>query len=107
MPREIFIVARDRPDLYRYLSQTFSDAENVQVIWDRRGADRRATSNPHIVAGRPLQRRPPARRRRPGVEHALRSLRHAVLSITGPPGGTGGLRPAPPGARRGHEGPGP
>ena len=32
MPRELFIVARDRADLYRYLSQTFADAENVDVI---------------------------------------------------------------------------
>ena len=92
MPREIFIVARDRSDLYRYLSQTFSDAENVQVIWDRRGADRRATSNPHIVAGRPLERRHAERRRRPSVEHELRSVGYAFISITEPRGGTAGLR---------------
>src|SRR2546427_12911668 len=100
MPREIFIVARDRPDLYRYLSQTFSDAENVQVIWDRRGADRRATSNPHIVAGRPLERRPAERRPRPSVEHELRSVGYAFLSITQPPAGTRGLRQAAPRAWR-------
>jgi len=29
MPRELFIVARDRADLYRYLSQTFADAETM------------------------------------------------------------------------------
>src|SRR2546425_3368254 len=100
MPREIFIVARDRSDLYRYLSQTFSDAENVQVIWDRRGADRRATSNPHIVAGRPLERPPTQRRRRPSGGHQLRSLGYAVLSLTQPRGGTGGLRYGPPRACR-------
>ena len=41
MRRELFIVARDRSDLYRYLSQTFADAENVEVIWDRRTTERR------------------------------------------------------------------
>ena len=41
MRRELFIVARDRSDLYRYLSQTFADAENVEVIWDRRAGERR------------------------------------------------------------------
>jgi len=81
MPREIFIVARDRPDLYRYLSQTFADAENVQVIWDRRSGERRATSNPHIVAGRPFERRQGDRRRRVSVDHELRTVGYAFISI--------------------------
>ena len=76
MPREIFIVARDRPDLYRYHSQTFSDAENVQVIWDRRDGDRR-----DIAAGRPLERRHSERRRRASVEHELRTVGYAFISI--------------------------
>src|SRR3989442_3162499 len=100
MPPEIFIVARDRSDLYRYLSQTFSDAENVQVIWDRRGADRRATSNPHIVAGRPLQRPHAEGRRRPSGEDPPRSRGHPVITITQPRPGTAGVRPAPPRALR-------
>ena len=87
MPREIFIVARDRPDLYRYLSQTFSDAENVQVIWDRRDGDRR-----DIAAGRLLERRHSERRRRASVEHELRTVGYAFISITEPRDGTGGLR---------------
>jgi len=81
MPREIFIVARDRPDLYRYLSQTFADAENVQVIWDRRSGERRATSNPHIGAGRPFERRQGDRRRRASVDHELRTVGYAFISI--------------------------
>ena len=44
MRRELFIVARDRSDLYRYLSQTFADAENVEVIFDRRSTERREHS---------------------------------------------------------------
>ena len=47
MRREVFVVARDRPDLYRYLSQTFADAKNVEVIWDRRTEERPSNrSNP-------------------------------------------------------------
>ena len=77
MPREIFIVARDRPDLYRYLSQTFADAENVQVIWDRRAGERRVAS---IEARRPERRRSD-RRRRATVEQELRTVGYAFISI--------------------------
>jgi len=77
MPREIFIVARDRPDLYRYLSQTFADAENVQVIWDRRAGERRVAS---IAARRPERRRSD-RRRRASVEQELRTVGYAFISI--------------------------
>ena len=77
MPREIFIVARDRPDLYRYLSQTFADAENVQVIWDRRAGERRAAS---IEARRPERRRSD-RRHRASVEQELRTVGYAFISI--------------------------
>jgi hypothetical protein len=77
MSREIFIVARDRPDLYRYLSQTFSDAENVQVIWDRRAGERRAAP----VNAHDPERRRGERRRRPAVEHELRNVGYAFLTI--------------------------
>src|SRR5256886_5730958 len=105
MPREIFIVARDRPDLYRYLSQTFSDAENVQVIWDRRGADRRATSNPHIVAGRALERPPADRRRRPRGGDEPPPPGDALINITQPRAGPRGLRHARRRARGSMRGP--
>jgi hypothetical protein len=78
MPREIFIVARDRPDLYRYLSQTFADAENVQVIWDRRAGERRAAAAPAI---RLPDRRQGERRRRASVEHDLRTAGYAFITI--------------------------
>ncbi len=77
MPREIFIVARDRPDLYRYLSQTFSDAENVQVIWDRRAGERRAAA---VVSHEPERRRAD-RRRRPTVDQELRNVGYAFITI--------------------------
>jgi hypothetical protein len=75
MSREIFVVARDRPDLYRYLSQTFADADNVQVILDRRNGDRRDAGNRDAT--------PPAddRRGRPNVEQDLRSVGYAFITI--------------------------
>jgi len=77
MSREIFIVARDRPDLYRYLSQTFSDAENVQVIWDRRAGERRTAGvTPHDP-----ERRRGERRRRPAVDQELRNVGYAFITI--------------------------
>jgi hypothetical protein len=77
MPREIFIVARDRPDLYRYLSQTFADAENVVVIWDRRAGERRANTN----SGHVPERRHAERRRRAAVDEELRAVGYAFLTI--------------------------
>jgi hypothetical protein len=68
MSREIFVVARDRPDLFRYLSETFADADNVDVILDRRthedGADRVNE-----------------RRARPKVEEDLRSIGYAFITL--------------------------
>jgi hypothetical protein len=97
MPREIFIVARDRPDLYRYLGQTFADAENVQVIWDRRDGDRRVPMNRRqggegreseatgerrrLAAGRSVDRRRAERRARATVEQELRSVGYAFITI--------------------------
>ena len=68
MSREIFVVARDRPDLFRYLSETFAEADNVDVILDRRtGED---------GAGREDDRRA-----RPKVEEDLRSVGYAFITL--------------------------
>ena len=68
MSREIFVVARDRPDLFRYLSETFAEADNVDVILDRR------TSGD--AAGREGERRA-----RPKVEEDLRSVGYAFITL--------------------------
>ena len=76
MRRELFIVARDRSDLYRYLSQTFADAENVEVIFDRRSTERRdlpTSANP--------DRRRRERRNRPAVDEELRTVGYAFLVL--------------------------
>jgi hypothetical protein len=74
--RELFIVARDRADLYRYLSQTFADAENVEVIWDRRGGERRRSAD----AAR-HERRRRERRMRLAVEDDLRPVGYSFLAV--------------------------
>jgi hypothetical protein len=76
MRRELFIVARDRSDLYRYLSQTFADAANVEVIWDRRADERRGLS-----AGAGPERRRGERRLRGNVEDELRNIGYSFLAL--------------------------
>jgi hypothetical protein len=76
MLRELFIVARDRADLYRYLSQTFADAENVEVIWDRRQGERRRTAD-----GVTLERRRGERRTRFSAEQDLRTVGYVFLAL--------------------------
>jgi hypothetical protein len=76
MRRELFIVARDRSDLYRYLSQTFADADNVEVIFDRRSAERRELPTPTTP-----DRRRRERRSRPQVEEELRTVGYSFLVL--------------------------
>jgi hypothetical protein len=76
MRRELFIVARDRADLYRYLSQTFADAENVEVIFDRRSAERRDVPAPTTP-----DRRRRERRTRTTVDEELRTVGYAFLVL--------------------------
>jgi hypothetical protein len=68
MSREIFVVARDRPDLFRYLSETFAEADNVDVILDRR-------------TGEEGSGREDDRRARPRVEEELRSVGYAFITL--------------------------
>jgi hypothetical protein len=76
MRREVFVVARDRPDLYRYLSQTFADAKNVEVIWDRRTEERqRAEDSPA------RDRRQRDRRTRHTADDEIRRVGYVFLTL--------------------------
>jgi len=76
MRREVFVVARDRPDLYRYLSQTFADANNVEVIWDRRTEERRRTED-----ASPRDRRQRDRRTRRAADDEIRRVGYVFLTV--------------------------
>ena len=76
MGRELFIVSRDRADLYRYLTQTFGDAENVEVIWDRRTGERRSRPS-----GATPERRQRERRVNVGVEEELKTVGYSFLAL--------------------------
>jgi hypothetical protein len=76
MRRELFIVARERADLYRYLSQTFADAQIVEVIWDRRAEERRRMSGGVVP-----ERRRHERRIRGQVDEDLRTVGYTFLAM--------------------------
>ena len=75
MARELFIVSRDRPDLYRYLTQTFAEAANVEVLWDRRTQERRQTAD-----GARTERRRVERRSRQDLDAQLKSAGYIFLT---------------------------
>jgi len=76
MRREVFVVARDRPDLYRYLSQTFADAKNVEVVWDRRTEERRRAAD-----APPRNRRQTDRRTRRAADDEIRRVGYVFLTV--------------------------
>ena len=66
MVRYLLIVTRNQPDLWRYLKDNFAGDAKVEVILDRRLAERRQRVQPHD----PERRQ--ADRRRPGLDNDLR-----------------------------------
>jgi hypothetical protein len=82
----LFIVARQEPELYKYLSTEFSSEDDVRVIVDRRVADRRRGGDgdaPHSV-----ERRRGDRRAQAHVAQQLSSLGYAFVRVeTHQPGG--------------------
>ena len=84
MVRYLLIVARNQPDLWRYLKDNFAGDDKVEVILDRRREERRQRIQPHES-----ERRQAERRRQPSLDKDLtyRSLvivrqRHGVLKET-------------------------
>ena len=78
LSRYIFIVSLRHPALYDHLMQRFSADPNVQVILDRRRAERRQAEGSVMPE---LERRQADRRQRPGVSEELRRLFVAVVTI--------------------------
>ncbi len=72
--RQLFIVARQRLNLYRYVKRALQDNPSVEVIIDRRTGQRRETSQPVVP-----DRRRGDRRLRPEVDDMLRLLGWAIV----------------------------
>ena len=75
MPRHLFIVARDQPDLWAHLAGEFSAEPSVQVLLDRRRTDRRRAARPSAE-----ERRRRDRRARPPVDEELAAMNFALVA---------------------------
>lgn len=73
MDRLLFIVAQDRPDLYKYLTWHFSSEKDVQVILNQRRNERRQR-----VEGQHPEQRRADRRRQAAVNSDPFSLNHVI-----------------------------
>ena len=70
----LLIVARDRPELYHALQQTFRESQEVAVILDRRSETRRRRG-----LAVPGDRRRKERRSLPHIEDDLRLREYALV----------------------------
>ncbi|HEU4366674.1 MAG TPA: hypothetical protein VFV05_00425 [Methylomirabilota bacterium] len=77
MGRHLFIVSRQSPDLYAYLSREFSSEPDVVVILDRREHDRWAGESEAGTA----ERRQGDRRVKTEVRTQLSTLGYAFVRI--------------------------
>jgi hypothetical protein len=78
MGRTVYVVARDHPELYAYLRDRFG--AEVEVILDRRVAQRRQVEMPHAP-----ERRRGDRRTRLEVDVELQTRSHAIITVPDPP----------------------
>jgi hypothetical protein len=77
MDRHIFIVSRAHRELFEYLALRFSGEKNVEVVLDRRTAERRGRPTVH-----PNERRRRDRRHRPAIDEELLSRSHSIVTIS-------------------------
>ena len=75
MPRYLFIVARDHPELCAHLEREFVTEEGVEVLLDRRRAERRRVS----ATAPNGDRRRKDRRAHPPIQHELNTLNFALV----------------------------
>ncbi len=76
--RLLFIVARDRRDFYDSLRRTFAGDDTVQVMLERRVADRRGARARSAGGG---ERRSQERRARREVERQIAARGYAVVGV--------------------------
>jgi hypothetical protein len=76
MPRYLFIVAKEEPELCAHLRREFVSEEGVEVLLDRRQANRRRAGAPWRGEDR---RRRLDRRLHPPIHHELSTLNFALV----------------------------
>jgi hypothetical protein len=72
--RYLVIAAPDRHELYEYFKRKFGRAAGIEVVRERRAADRRTPA-----PAPPLDRRRRSRRARPGLDADLRAFGFAIV----------------------------
>jgi hypothetical protein len=77
----LFIVSRQAPDLYSYLSKEFSSEPDVTVILDRRQGERRRKGEGRTAA-RPADRRLNDRRLKAEIASQLSTLGYAFVRLS-------------------------
>lgn len=80
MAELLFVVARERSDLYEHLRRAFADTPAVEIILDRRRGERRQLQTPP-----PVERRQRERRQR-DVSSDVRYLGWALVRLRQPAG---------------------
>ena len=75
MPRYLFIVAKEQPELGAHLQREFVSEEGVEVVLDRRRVDRRRAGDAWPGA----ERRRLDRRAHPSIQHELNTLNFALV----------------------------
>lgn len=75
MPRYLFIVAREEPELCAHLTREFVNEEGVVVMLDRRRADRRRRG----ATWEGVERRRLERRVHPSIQQELSTLNFALV----------------------------
>ena len=78
MPLFLYVVARDRRDLYEQLKAEFAGRDGVAVVLDRRRGERRRSSR---TLGSDLRRA--GRRKQPELDHELRTVGSFVTEHNG------------------------
>jgi hypothetical protein len=77
MTSHLFIVSRQEPDLFAYLSSEFGSEEDVRVIVDRRVGERRRSAD-----ARPdVERRQGDRRAQSHVSRQVNSIGYAFVRV--------------------------
>jgi hypothetical protein len=74
--RLLFVVSRRASSSHSYLTHAFADVDWAEVIYDRRGGERRQQQSPWMV-----DRRISGRRSRPDIDERVRTFGWAVVRV--------------------------